>query len=526
MSPVFTPELRVTLALEQGDDAYDTRVIAFEETGGSMQVGRASKTERKQLLAAKDNLWISNPVISREHAVLSAVKDDVVDKLVAYLEDEKSSHGTFVNQRDIKGKGKVKLLDGDKVQFGDHVVRGADKFAPPAYRVSMETVYTDRLFSFPGIGRSYSVPDDDDSESSEMDESDSDARSTHSLESHSSPPHLSEEKNVMPGSSRQNPFSIDDDAQGEVIVIDDEPVREASEDYEPEDVIAETYYEEAPSKQTQSMESESEAETSDDEESDPFIERPESPIYTPNSPAARHHGITHLLSGAPHYPLGFVPPPPQATYPYIQGPFAASARYPFDPVFSALPTMPMPEPNPWSEGQDEGVSGTLEQAEEFDATSRPVYFSPEPVHKFNSLTASTEDFLDAARNHEDRTLANKKNMSIKSLINPPSVAGAKRKADDISDEDEEEPEFELEEEEEVEAEEPQIEVTEVIEPVVEVLPQHKKEKEVVVDVVEVTVKEERPTKRRRTYASHIGAFALGGVATLATLVCLPENYFG
>lgn len=141
-------ELQVTLNLEKGDDSLNSRNITFKADGGSLQIGRASKTERKQLVPAGDNMWISNPVISREHAVLSVEKDALVEvclsdeplcfyadyaqQLVVFLEDYRSSHGTFVNKVDIKTKGKAQLKSGDVVQFGDHVLRGTGMSFDPS----------------------------------------------------------------------------------------------------------------------------------------------------------------------------------------------------------------------------------------------------------------------------------------------------------------------------------------------------------------------------------------------------------
>lgn len=133
----------MTLSLEKGEDSLNDRSITFKSSGGSIQIGRASKTERKRLIPAADNMWISNPVISRYHAVLSVAggelddarnpntshgpsTNDVQTPLV-FLEDTTSSHGTFVNKADIKGCGRRQIVNGDKVQFGDKVLRGAGK---------------------------------------------------------------------------------------------------------------------------------------------------------------------------------------------------------------------------------------------------------------------------------------------------------------------------------------------------------------------------------------------------------------
>lgn len=104
-------------------------------------IGRASKTEQKQLLPAVDNGWIRNPVISRHHAVLTLEPSEAVGTHpntlshpdtdppaiqkadVVYIQDKKSSHGTYVNGENIQ-LTKRPLQDGDKIRFGSEVMRG------------------------------------------------------------------------------------------------------------------------------------------------------------------------------------------------------------------------------------------------------------------------------------------------------------------------------------------------------------------------------------------------------------------
>ena len=364
----------MTLALEKGDDAYPSRTLTFSADGGSIQIGRASKTERKQLLAEKDNMWLANPVISREHAILSAEKNEVVNvrssvetpyfvvdrvqTLTPYLVDEKSSHGTFINNMNIKGLGKKLLCDGDKVQFGDNVTRGAgmlhaeyfgnpaytltESFVPPLYRVNIRESVKETTSPRPAIGRSYSVPDDDeDSDGSEMDESDSDAESTRSIDSHSSPPHWTEAKlpvlNTLPGSSRTNPFRIDDadeeeiPSQDGIVVIDDAP-SEASDDYEPaNNIVDDLLFDELDSVQGESDYDQPDEDTDEDflvsatlrpalgghalaspkySPTSPMYSGPSctSPTYRPTSP--KYSPISPMYSGSSTTPSGYSPTSP------------------------------------------------------------------------------------------------------------------------------------------------------------------------------------------------------------------------
>ena len=87
-----------------------------------MPVGRAKK---KSFQPAKDNLWIQNALISRNHALLSVRGIP----LQVFLTDNKSRHGTFRNTFNISGKGECELSSGDKIQFGDKVVQGNGLFS-------------------------------------------------------------------------------------------------------------------------------------------------------------------------------------------------------------------------------------------------------------------------------------------------------------------------------------------------------------------------------------------------------------
>lgn len=51
------------------DELPERRLVIDHDT--TIQIGRASKTEQKQLIPAISNGWIRNPVISRNHAVLT-----------------------------------------------------------------------------------------------------------------------------------------------------------------------------------------------------------------------------------------------------------------------------------------------------------------------------------------------------------------------------------------------------------------------------------------------------------------------
>lgn len=562
-------ELQITLKLQKGDDAFQTRTLSLKPDGAtSIQVGRASKTERKQLVAEQDNLWIANPVISREHAVLSVEKDDVVDvcssarmpyfcvnhslQSAVFLKDDDSSHGTFLNERDIRKLGKKQVFHGDSIQFGDHVMRGTgmltpssrrqlpansltDSFEPPLFRVEIKSIRNPvPTVSLPTtLGRSWSVPDE--SEESEMDESDSDVQSIRSSSSHSSPPQRTEDKPLMqgaaPGSSMTNPLKIDDDMLLSVPVEEVPSSREGSEEYEPEesDVVADTYFGvgEPASDDESAM---SEDMFVEDEEAY-FAQRQESPVYTPQSP------VRHILTGPTNvtstsFLNGFSQHYAGDVHHYTQGPFTQPSNItnvvstPFSHHDTLLVDAAMEFANLQYQYEMpmETQRALFEEGDftyHFDAPFSTALETPVPMHR-SSVHATTVTTTQEILNQE-RDRANKKNMSITSLINPPAVAGAKRKADDIS-EDEAVLEVELEDTMSVVSAvgQKEVEVVGAADVVAQEIAVVAKNEE----INTVAVKQSRPTKRLRTIASHVGTFALGGAAMLAGLVVLPENYFG
>ena len=111
------PEALIYFHLIKGNDSLHSRAVSLSCDGSSMPVGRAKK---KFFQPAKDNLWIQNALISRNHALLSV--RGIPPKVL--LTDDKSRHGTFRNTFKISGKGECELSSGDEIQFGDKVVQG------------------------------------------------------------------------------------------------------------------------------------------------------------------------------------------------------------------------------------------------------------------------------------------------------------------------------------------------------------------------------------------------------------------
>lgn len=132
---------------------FPVRKLTLDNDNKSVVVGRASKVETKGLVSLPDNAWFLSPVVSRQHAEISANFDDKVSNRAVItvrgilltnsqkvmIQDLGSLHGTFVNgekARLLKGEPR-ELKDGDKVQLGVSIYRGNDAFPPTTVDVSI-----------------------------------------------------------------------------------------------------------------------------------------------------------------------------------------------------------------------------------------------------------------------------------------------------------------------------------------------------------------------------------------------------
>ncbi|KAI1933367.1 hypothetical protein LOZ66_006494 [Ophidiomyces ophidiicola] len=104
-------------------DAHTYRVI----------LGRSSRVESKNLIAAPDNLWFDNPVLSRNHAEFAIA----IQNKDVYIMDTNSMHGTWLNGVKLSCERRALLMDGDHITFGADVTRGHDIYAPLKVHVSL-----------------------------------------------------------------------------------------------------------------------------------------------------------------------------------------------------------------------------------------------------------------------------------------------------------------------------------------------------------------------------------------------------
>ncbi|KAF3035349.1 hypothetical protein E8E12_007245 [Didymella heteroderae] len=150
----------VVLRQEEGYDAHQTREFNLE-LDSKFAIGRASKNISKgYLLPAKNNVYIDSPVVSREHAILTANATSGTPQV--YITDTKSMHGTYVNGTPLVPHAPRHLLNGDKLQFGVNVNRNESYFV--AFRYTFNAELTDpEPFS-----RGFTVPEAESEEEEEL----------------------------------------------------------------------------------------------------------------------------------------------------------------------------------------------------------------------------------------------------------------------------------------------------------------------------------------------------------------------
>lgn len=121
--------LRVTLRDLDGFEGLITRQFDLA-VGSQLPIGRASKnSNKKELMPSVDNGYIDSPVISREHAQLSARGGS--DPPRVFITDLGSMHGTMVNGEQLVAHAPTPLSSGDTLQFGIDVNRNEGLFSPP-----------------------------------------------------------------------------------------------------------------------------------------------------------------------------------------------------------------------------------------------------------------------------------------------------------------------------------------------------------------------------------------------------------
>ncbi|KAK0252113.1 hypothetical protein LTS09_012907 [Friedmanniomyces endolithicus] len=88
-------------------------------------IGRASKSDIKNLQGAKHNALFDCPIISRQHAEVQFHPYKARHESVT-ITDKNSMHGTFVNMHRLKANEPWILRSGDSIKLGDKVTRGSE----------------------------------------------------------------------------------------------------------------------------------------------------------------------------------------------------------------------------------------------------------------------------------------------------------------------------------------------------------------------------------------------------------------
>lgn len=107
------------------DTTNDRREFDLSPAASTVNIGRASRNRGKQLEASSDNALFDCPVVSRIHAELrlSPLKTFAQPREVT-IADMTSLHGTKVNGTMLQPGQGFTLKTGDKIQLGQHVMRG------------------------------------------------------------------------------------------------------------------------------------------------------------------------------------------------------------------------------------------------------------------------------------------------------------------------------------------------------------------------------------------------------------------
>ncbi|KAI0624919.1 FHA domain protein [Pyrenophora tritici-repentis] len=127
MAPIF----HIVLRDPKRYDTYATREFDLP-LSTNFPIGRASSNvSKKELMAAPHNAYIDSPVISRQHAILSANSDSGVPEV--YVSDQGSMHGTMLNGRRLSPHTPTRLSYGDELQFGTDVNRNEEFFVARTY---------------------------------------------------------------------------------------------------------------------------------------------------------------------------------------------------------------------------------------------------------------------------------------------------------------------------------------------------------------------------------------------------------
>ncbi len=113
----------VTLSPVDFADEFPKRVFKLTKSDWTVQIGRSSKNDTKNLASRADNAFVDSPVMSRRHASLFLENG-------VYVVDNASTHGTLLNDDRLPKEVPMMVKDGDVLTFGCPVARGEGAFSP------------------------------------------------------------------------------------------------------------------------------------------------------------------------------------------------------------------------------------------------------------------------------------------------------------------------------------------------------------------------------------------------------------
>ncbi|KAK5114579.1 hypothetical protein LTR85_010156 [Meristemomyces frigidus] len=210
----------IPITLTSVKNPSDRRHLVIN-AGERVTIGRASRSEAKDLHASPDNALFDCPVVSREHAELKAHPFRAAEEQVT-ITDRESMHGTSVNGKRLAPYVPFSLASGDLIKFGEKVVRGSDTHDGVIVTFDRSATTTMPYSSRPiPSSRGYQVPSE--SENDSDDGSDGDSVMSHREHITSSANTTPEQTKSALGTQAQ-PIDIETDhvSLKEIIDIDDD----------------------------------------------------------------------------------------------------------------------------------------------------------------------------------------------------------------------------------------------------------------------------------------------------------------
>ncbi|TKA40903.1 hypothetical protein B0A54_07815 [Friedmanniomyces endolithicus] len=123
-TPIDTVPISLTPTFRGEENKDDQRLLNLTHCEPII-IGRASKSDIKNLQGAKHNALFDCPIISRQHAEVQFHPYKARHESVT-ITDKNSMHGTFVNMHRLKANEPWILRSGDSIKLGDKVTRGSE----------------------------------------------------------------------------------------------------------------------------------------------------------------------------------------------------------------------------------------------------------------------------------------------------------------------------------------------------------------------------------------------------------------